>query len=159
MPSVAATAACCGLRPVAKAFGDISGMTYTFGIGRLRLATSRSTTRYRRCSGPTACARYIEQDDLVREPVRHEVHDDGEAERDDESAGAAEQFADHQQDAAEQAEEQCRLDAVCHTSILRFPSTDPRDEPCHQRGAGREAVDEHVLVSGVGPVALRTESV
>ena len=27
MPSVAATAACCGLRPVANAFGDASGMT------------------------------------------------------------------------------------------------------------------------------------
>ena len=34
MPSVAATAACCGLRPVAKALGDACGMTYTFGIGR-----------------------------------------------------------------------------------------------------------------------------
>ena len=27
IPSVAATAACCGLRPVAKAFGESSGMT------------------------------------------------------------------------------------------------------------------------------------
>ncbi len=32
-PCVAATAACCGLRPVANAFGCAWGITYTFGIG------------------------------------------------------------------------------------------------------------------------------
>ena len=42
MPSVAATAACCGLRPVANAFGDMSGITYTFGIGKPARCTSRS---------------------------------------------------------------------------------------------------------------------
>ena len=42
MPSVAATAACCGLRPVANAFGDASGMMYTFGIGRPACRASRS---------------------------------------------------------------------------------------------------------------------
>ena len=45
MPSVAATAACEGFRPVANAFGDGSGMMYTFGIGRFALAVSRSTIR------------------------------------------------------------------------------------------------------------------
>ena len=43
IPSVAATAACAGLRPVANAFGDASGMTYTFGIGRPARAARRST--------------------------------------------------------------------------------------------------------------------
>ena len=28
-----ATEACCGLRPVAKAFGESVGMTYIFGMG------------------------------------------------------------------------------------------------------------------------------
>ena len=32
-PSVTATAACSGLRPVAKAFGCGSGLMYSFGIG------------------------------------------------------------------------------------------------------------------------------
>ena len=41
MPSVAATAAWLGLRPVANAFGDASGITYTFGIGRFACVASR----------------------------------------------------------------------------------------------------------------------
>ena len=37
------------------------------------------------------------QDDLVREPVRHEVRDDGEQKADDEALCAAERLADEQQ--------------------------------------------------------------
>jgi hypothetical protein len=40
-----------------------------------------------------------------------------------------------------------------------LPSTDSGDEPGDERGPRREAVDEHVLVSGVGAVALRTQSI
>ena len=46
MPSVAATAACCGFRPVANAFGDESGMTYTFGIGSPAWIDSRCVIWY-----------------------------------------------------------------------------------------------------------------
>ncbi len=59
MPSVAATAACCGLRPVANALGDMSGMTYTFGIGRPAFCASRCVMRYSGWSAPTSAARYI----------------------------------------------------------------------------------------------------
>ena len=43
IPLVTATAAWPGLRPVAKAFGVIDGMTYSFGIGMPALRVSRST--------------------------------------------------------------------------------------------------------------------
>ena len=59
MPSVAATAACCGLRPVANAFGELSGMMYTRGIGRPARCASRATVAYSGCPAPTSCARYI----------------------------------------------------------------------------------------------------
>ena len=50
-PAVTATAACLGLRPVAKALGVFSGITYTLGIGSPALAASRETIAYRRgCS-------------------------------------------------------------------------------------------------------------
>ncbi len=42
-PFVTATAACFGLRPVAKAFGTSVGMTATRGFGRSASAQSRST--------------------------------------------------------------------------------------------------------------------
>ncbi len=44
MPSVAATAACCGSRPVANAFGAASSTTYTFGIGSPAVIARFSTT-------------------------------------------------------------------------------------------------------------------
>ena len=47
-----------GLRPVANAFGDASGMTYTLGIGR----SARGQPSRRQTTGapaPTSCARYI----------------------------------------------------------------------------------------------------
>ena len=46
-PSVTATAACSGLRPVAKALGCISGDTYSRGIGiPARSERSRMTAKY-----------------------------------------------------------------------------------------------------------------
>ena len=59
MPSVAATAAWLGLRPVANAFGDASGITYTFGIGRFACVASLRVVTDNLCSGPTSWARYI----------------------------------------------------------------------------------------------------
>ena len=41
IPSVAATAAWLGFRPVANAFGELSGITYTFGMGRFARVASR----------------------------------------------------------------------------------------------------------------------
>ncbi len=43
MPSVTATAACEGLRPVAKALGVAEGMTKMRGMGSPALRVSRST--------------------------------------------------------------------------------------------------------------------
>ena len=59
-PSVTATAACCGLRPVAKAFGWRSGITKIRGRGRPARATSPSTIRSTRGASPGAisCAPY-----------------------------------------------------------------------------------------------------
>ena len=54
------------------------------------------------------------QHNLVREPVRHEVHDDGEGERRHEAAGASNHLADGQQDAAEQAEQEDGLERIVH---------------------------------------------
>ena len=48
MLSVTATAACSGLRPVAKALGVSAGMTYTAGMGIWALRASRRTTACRR---------------------------------------------------------------------------------------------------------------
>ena len=45
MPVVAATAACCGLRPVANALGACSSIRYTRGIGRPPLVASSRTMR------------------------------------------------------------------------------------------------------------------
>ena len=57
-PSVTATAACFGLRPVAKAFGMSVGMMATRGLGRSAIAQSRSTIAWScgASSGPTTLA-------------------------------------------------------------------------------------------------------
>ena len=59
IPTVAATAACFGLRPVAKALGVFSGIRYTLGIGSPDFAARRETIPYSRgCSfSPTSWAR------------------------------------------------------------------------------------------------------
>ena len=50
--------------------------------------------------------------DRVREPVGHEVGDDGEEETEDQSLGAAQGFSDEQQQRAQRAEQQCGLERV-----------------------------------------------
>ena len=59
MPAVTATAAWSGLRPVAKALGWRSGVTYSFGIGRSASAVSSRTMRYSSgiSASVTGCAR------------------------------------------------------------------------------------------------------
>ena len=64
MPAVKATEACAGLRPVAKAFGESSGMSQSLGMGRpmrwQRFRTMGATRAY--TSGfsvsLTGCAEY-----------------------------------------------------------------------------------------------------
>ncbi len=55
-PSVTATAACFGLRPVAKAFGTSDGMIATRGFGRPARAQSRSTIA---CRSGASCSETI----------------------------------------------------------------------------------------------------
>ena len=52
-PVVTATAACFGLRPVAKAFGTSLSITATFGLGRSAIAHSRSIIV---CSSGASCS-------------------------------------------------------------------------------------------------------
>ena len=57
-PSVTATAACFGLRPVANALGTSVGMMATLGFGRSAIAQRRSTIAWSSgaCSGVTTFA-------------------------------------------------------------------------------------------------------
>ena len=125
MPSVAATAACCGLRPVANAFGELSGMMYTRGIGSPARCASRATVAYSGCPAPTSCARYIAQDDLVREEVRHEVGARGEHEGEQQALRAAQRLADEEQQRAERREQQRRLQCVRHGCVRAGVLTTP----------------------------------
>ena len=58
MPCVQHTAACSGLRPVAKALGLMVGATYSRGMGWPALVDSSRTTAYITgcCSGVTSMA-------------------------------------------------------------------------------------------------------
>ena len=69
------------------------------------------------------------QDNLVREPVRPEVGDDGEDESEHQPLSASERLADEEQQRAQRAEQECGLENVGHISILqtlggrvRFPA-------------------------------------
>ena len=59
MPTVTATAACWGLRPVANAFGCIDGDTYRRGIGWPASVASSRTISYSagNSASLTGCAR------------------------------------------------------------------------------------------------------
>ena len=61
MPSVTATAACCGLRPVANAFAPSSGMTYSLGIGSRARVVRVCTMRWSwgASASPTSRAPYM----------------------------------------------------------------------------------------------------
>ncbi len=55
-PCVTATTACCGLRPVANAFGTSVSTTATRGFGSPAIAHSRSTMA---CSSGASCSETI----------------------------------------------------------------------------------------------------
>src|SRR5687768_6240578 len=57
------------------------------------------------------------QDDLVGEPVRDEVHDDGKTEGRHEALRAAKQLAERKQKAAEEAEEQDGFQRIVHMRL------------------------------------------
>ena len=65
------------------------------------------------------------EDDLVREPVRPEVHDGGQNEAEHQALRAAERLADQQEQPAERAEQKGRLQSVRHTCILAPPMKTP----------------------------------
>ena len=60
------------------------------------------------------------QDDLVREPVRREVGRHREHEADRHAAGAAERFADEQEQRAHRSKQQRRLHRVVHIQLSAY---------------------------------------
>ena len=65
-------------------------------------------------AGPDFLCPIHAEDDLVREPVRAEVHRDNEEEHHDEALAAADGFADDEQEPAEEAEKQRGFQCVRH---------------------------------------------
>ncbi len=63
MPSVTATTACCGSRPVAKALGASSGITHILGMGIPALVDRRRTISNKKgdSSGANSLAWYIDK--------------------------------------------------------------------------------------------------
>jgi hypothetical protein len=117
IPSVAATAACCGLRPVANAFGNDVYLRHR-QASLLREPLGHLEERMRR----TDLLRVIHaQYDLVREPVRTQIHQRGEREREHESLLPAEVVTEQQQHAAQRAEQQRGFQSIWHDVILPLP--------------------------------------
>ena len=121
-PVVTATAAFCGLRPVANALGCASSITNTRGIGRPARPAS-SATRWTR-SGALCAVDLMgavhRQHHAVRIPVGEQVGRGRDHERDQRAAGAADQIADAHEEAGETGQQNgslqiahCRLLAAC----------------------------------------------
>ena len=88
-PVVAATTACSGSRPVAKAFGDGSGMTNTRGIGMPVAIARFSTVRHSRGSDvrsismpPAIAVACRAASEVLQHRVPEGDHQDDEADRD-----------------------------------------------------------------------------
>ena len=100
MPSVTATAACLGFRPVANAFGVADGMTKMRGIGRPALRVSRSDHLVDR--GELLARDRLRpvrhERDAVGEPVREEVEDEADRPEEEHPAGAADHLAADRED-------------------------------------------------------------
>ena len=94
MPSVAATAACSGSRPVANAFGDVLRDDVAARLRQVRALGEPADDLVEAMPGPDLLRAVHAEDDLVREPVRREVRHDREQEADDHSLSAAERLAD-----------------------------------------------------------------
>ena len=109
-PSVMATAACLGLRPVAKALGWGLGLTYSLGMGISALAVSSSMMAWYwgSCAEVTGTARAEAMASLSLnqyEPAHHDHCDDN---PDGQSAAAAQQPADgHEQRRHQHQQEKC----------------------------------------------------
>jgi len=119
MPSVTATAACSGFRPVAKALGVSVGMVHArhrdlsargqpaqdgVEAGRLRLIDRL---------GPVH-----RQHDLVGEPVAEEIHGHGQDEGDHHALPATDGAPDQDEHRGEYREKDCGLEHVGHESLL-----------------------------------------
>lgn len=76
MPWVSATDASRGVRPVAKAFSELSSMIYTRGVGRPAARATFSTMRYiSRCSllsGDISCA--CAAPSIIESPNAHDIN-------------------------------------------------------------------------------------
>ena len=115
-PSVTATTACRGLRPVAKAFKPGWGTTKSRGIGSPADCAIRRTVRCSSgCSPGTEFLRPVHREhDPVREPVAAEVHDDGQPEGQDHPPAPAHHAAEPDQKNRQQRQQKGRLDRVAH---------------------------------------------
>ena len=114
MPVVTATAAFCGLRPVAKALGEGSSISYTLGIG---MFASRACSGHQLVqlgvliSGYRPGVRHAERD-LVAEPIGAKIHRQRENQRDNQASLPAQGSADEQQKPGENHQEEERLDVI-----------------------------------------------
>src|SRR6187549_1526968 len=96
------------------------------------------------------------EDDLVREPVRTDVHDGREEKCHHEPLRAPGHVADDQEDAAQKPEQEGRLQSICHSLILPVQTA---QKSCKKRGAPGKIREHDVLVQRVCAVSTWTESI
>ena len=135
IPSVTATAACRGLRPVAKALG--ASIVHRNLRARGQPAHDRvQPGRLRLVDRLGAVHR---EDDLVREPVGDEIHDGGEHEAHDHALLAGDGAAAQDEEGREDAQEEPGLQHIGHRTKgnkrLRSGQTDVKR--LDWRGPGR----------------------
>ena len=162
MPSVAATAACDGFRPVANAFGDRIRDDVDARHRELRALRKLRHHLVQRMARTDFFRAIHREDDAVREPVRDEVRDGREQKRDDQPLGAAKQFADQQEQAAQHAEQQRRFQSVGHVSGGTTRSVSfYRQNSGPRRSAARNGSDstQHVLVARMRSAAFGAKAI
>ena len=120
MPLVTHTAAFCGLRPVAKAFGCGVGLTYSRGIGWLADADSSRTIAYSWGASCSVTGRAPIERSAILSEKKYEtaVHRQRDEQRDHQTAGPAERVPDQQDQRAEQAEQSSGLETVMRSVHL-----------------------------------------
>jgi len=105
----------------------------------------------------TDCLRAIHaEDDLVREPVRSEVHDEGKEERHHQAVRPPDELPDHEHQAAQRAEEQCCLKSIRHVCIL---PVDPLYQRREERRAPGKVCNDDMLVQRVSAIPFRAEAI
>jgi hypothetical protein len=122
MPVITATTACGASRPVAKAFGDGLWTTATRGLGSRAWVASSST---RRCSSGawsqlTSLRAGHAQRDVAGEPVRAEVHHDGQGEGEQYAALPAQGAADDDEQRGQRREQDRGLYGIAHLLLKRW---------------------------------------